>query len=70
MAFRPSRAQTAPVVPEPHIGSSTRSPGAVVISMSRSNTRSGFCAGWPVCSALPTKPMINGSSITDGGPGR
>ena len=40
---------------------------SVAINISGSMTANGFCAGWPVCSLLPTNPTFNGASL--GGPG-
>ena len=48
---RPSRRATAPVVPVPKKGSSTRSPGLVVASSRRCSSASGFCVG---CALRPS----------------
>ena len=58
IARRPSLRHASPVVPEPHIGSSTTSPSRVDIRIRGSITDSGFCAGCPVCSFFPTNPYI------------
>ena len=63
MKRRPRRLATAPVVPVPQNGSSTRSPGRELARMTRASSASGF---WVGCSFLPSRPLSRSSPVHSG----
>ncbi len=63
MKRRPRRLATAPVVPVPQNGSSTRSSGRELDRMTRASSASGFCVG---CSFLPSRPLSRSSPVHSG----
>ena len=60
MKRRPRRLATAPVVPVPQNGSSTRSPGREPESNTRASSASGF---WVGCSFLPFALLSRSSPV-------
>ena len=61
MKRRRSRRATAPVVPVPQNGSSTRSSGRDAARITRASSASGFCVGCSFLPSRPFKPLLAGA---------
>ena len=61
MNERRSFRATAPVVPEPRNGSSTRSPALEAAISTRASSASGFCVGWVLRPRVVLQPLGSGA---------